>query len=90
MADSDNSRTLPSVTPEGGVHSGVVASLPTDRGLLALLAAPLHVGNDEFAFAISHEWRPARQRQIESRLGGQGLEAKRSSMIELPPHASEA
>jgi len=89
MTDSDNSRTLPPVTRGSNFHSLVAASLPTYPGLSTSLAALLDVGNNDLAFAISHEWRASRQRLIESRLRGQGLEARLFAMVGSQPHAPE-
>lgn len=90
MADSDNSRTLPSVTRGSNFHSFVAASLPTYPELAALLTAPLDVCNDDLAFTIWQEWLAARQHLIESCLRQQGLETKLVSMVGSPLHTPES
>ncbi|NTJ11759.1 hypothetical protein [Rhizobium lusitanum] len=89
MADSDNSRTLPTVTRGSNFHCLAEAYLPTNPELTCPFVAPLEVGNDDLALAIWSEWRAVRQRLIESCLRGQGLEARLSSMADSPLHTSE-
>ena len=87
MADSDNSRTLPTVT-QGDLHSLVVASFPTHPELAARLAAPLDI--DDLAFTIWRQWCAARHRLIESCLRQQGLEKRLFAMVGMPSDAPEA
>ncbi len=88
MADSDNSRTLPSVT-RGDLHSFVAASLPTNPGLAERLTTPSDIRNDDLAFTIWREWCAARQRLIESCLRQQGLERRMFATVGSPSQASE-
>ncbi|MGO6748061.1 hypothetical protein ACCS93_37595 [Rhizobium ruizarguesonis] len=67
MADSDNSRTLPTVTRGEQLpflRSGGVSQISE---LGARLSAPLDICNDHLPFAIWREWQATRQRLIESR-----------------------
>ena len=90
MADSDNSRTLPSVTRGSNFHSVVAASLPTYPELAVSLTAPLDVCNDDLAFTIWQEWFATWQQAVESVLRQQGLETKLFSMIGSPLEAPDA
>lgn len=90
MADSDNSRTLPPVTRGSNFHCFAEASLPTNPELTGPFIAPLEIGDDDLAFANWHGWSATRQRLIESRRRGQGLDARLFSMVDSPLHASEA
>ncbi|RUM19382.1 hypothetical protein EFQ99_31350 [Rhizobium vallis] len=89
MADSDNSRTLTTVT-QGDLHSFVVASFPTNPEVAARLTAPLDVRNDDRALTIWRQWCVARQRLIESCLRQQGLEKRLFAMVGRPSDAPEA
>jgi hypothetical protein len=90
MADSDNSRTLPPVTRESNFHSFAAASLPTNPELTGPFVPPLEVGNDDLVLAIWSESSAVRQRLIESRLRGQGLEAPLISMARSQLYESKA
>ncbi|RAX40291.1 hypothetical protein [Rhizobium tropici] len=89
MADSDNSRTLSTVT-HGDFHSFVAASFPTHPELAARLTGPLDIQNDDLAFAIWKQWCAARHRLIESCLRQQGLEQRLFEMVGTPSDAREA
>jgi hypothetical protein len=89
MADSDNSRTLPTVT-RGGFHSFVAASLPTYPELAALITASPDVCEDDPAFSTWREWCAARERLIESCRRQQRLETKLFSMVGSQRNAPEA
>ncbi|MDQ0559179.1 hypothetical protein QO004_000957 [Rhizobium mesoamericanum] len=89
MADSDNSRTLPTVT-QADLHSFVVASFPTHPEVAARLTAPLDTRNDDLAFTIWRQWCAARHRLIESCLWQQGLEERLFAMVGTPSGAPEA
>jgi hypothetical protein len=89
MADSDNSRTLPTVT-RGGFHSFVAASLPTYPELVASITASPHFCEDDPAFPIWREWCAARERLIDSCQQQQRLETKLFSIVGSPLKAPEA
>ncbi len=82
MADSDNSRTLPTVT-RGEFHSFVAASLPTSHAVARPL--PPDVCGDDPALAAWEQWCCARNRLSESSLRQQQLEtALLSDALRLP------
>ncbi len=89
MADSDNSRTLPSVT-RGDLHSFIAASLPTIPGFAERLTASSHIRNNDLAFTIWREWCTARQRLIELCLRQQGLERTLFATVGSSSQAFEA
>jgi hypothetical protein len=66
MADSDNSRTLSTVT-QGDLHSFVASSFPTHPGLADRLTGRFDIQNNDFAFVIWRQWCAARHQLIESR-----------------------
>lgn len=89
MADSDNSRTLPTVT-QGDLYSFVAASFPTHPGLAARLTASLDLQNDDLTLIIWRQWCAARHRLIESCLRQQGFEERLFAMLGTPSDAPEA
>jgi hypothetical protein len=73
MADSDNSRTLPTVTL-GDFHSFVAASLPTHQELTRTKQLPAD-NSDDPALTVWHQWCNAWQHLSESNLRQQRLES---------------
>lgn len=89
MADSDNSRTLSTVT-RGDFHSFVTASLPTYQGLTRTETLPLDVCDDDPAVTVWHQWCIAWQRLSESSMRQQRLETKLFSTADSRLTAREA
>ncbi|RVI88639.1 hypothetical protein CN190_11045, partial [Sinorhizobium meliloti] len=73
MADSDNSRTLSTVT-RADFHSFVAASLPTYQELTRAKQLSRDACDTDPALAVWHQWCAARQRLSESSLLRQRLE----------------
>ena len=86
MADSDNSRTLPTVT-RGEFHSFVVASLPTPHGESRPL---LPDRGDDPALAVWTQWCATWKRLCESVLRQQQLETALISYVRPCPHDQAA
>ncbi|MBP1886373.1 hypothetical protein [Sinorhizobium mexicanum] len=88
MADSDNSRTLSTVT-RGDFHSFVAASLPTYQELAATKNLPSDACNDDPALAVWHQWCDTWQCLSEASLRQQRLERALFPVV-LPPPLEEA
>ncbi|RVQ47779.1 hypothetical protein CN245_31575, partial [Sinorhizobium meliloti] len=88
MADSDNSRTLSTVT-RADFHSFVAASLPTYQELTRAKQLSWDAYDDDPALALWHQWCAARQRLSESSLLRQRLERSLFPAV-LPPPLEQA
>ncbi|APO76966.1 hypothetical protein AM571_PA00078 (plasmid) [Rhizobium etli 8C-3] len=88
MADSDNSRTLSTVT-RGDFHSFVAACLPTYQELATPKTLPFDACNDDPALAVWHQWCIAWQHLSESSLRQQRMERSLFSVV-LPPPLEQA
>ncbi len=88
MADSDNSRTLSTVT-RGDFHSLVAASLPTNQEPTRAKQLSSDACDEDPALAIWHQWCAAWQRLSESTLRQQRLEKSLFSVV-LPPPLEQA
>ncbi|MCG5485707.1 MAG: hypothetical protein KK482_18625 [Sinorhizobium meliloti] len=84
MADSDNSRTLSTVTL-GDFHSFVAASLPTHQELTRTKRRPPETCNDDPALAVWQQWCSAWQHLSESSLRQQQLERALFPAVLPPP-----
>ncbi|MBD9649996.1 hypothetical protein IB267_16695 [Ensifer sp. ENS09] len=84
MADSDNSRTLPTVT-RGDLHSLVAACLPTPQAHSAPENPLFEAGNQDEALAAWHLWRATWDRMSESTAQLQHLE---TSLFSADPSSS--
>ncbi|MDX0066266.1 hypothetical protein GOB13_25670 [Sinorhizobium meliloti] len=80
MADSDNSRTLSTVT-RADFHSFVAASLPTYQELTRAKQLSRDACDADPALAVWHQWCAARQRLSESSLLQQRLERSLFSAV---------
>ncbi|RVP80783.1 hypothetical protein CN072_27020 [Sinorhizobium meliloti] len=80
MADSDNSRTLSTVT-RADFHSFVAASLPTYQELTRAKQLSRDACDADAALAVWHQWCAARQRLSESSLLQQRLERSLFSAV---------
>lgn len=89
MADSDNSRTLSTVT-RGDFYSFVAASLPTSQELARATRLPPDACDADPALAVWHQWCAARQRLSESSLLQQRLERSLFSVVLPPPLEQQA
>ncbi|MDK1387993.1 hypothetical protein QN224_21490 [Sinorhizobium sp. 8-89] len=88
MADSDNSRTLSTVT-RGDFHSFVAASLPTYQELTRTKQLSWDGCDDDPALALWHQWCGAWQRLGELSLRQQRLERSLFPVV-LPPPLEQA
>jgi hypothetical protein len=88
MADSDNSRTLSTVT-RADFHSFVAASLPTYQGLTRARQLSRDACDADPALAVWHQWCAVRQRLSESSLLQQPLERSLFPAV-LPPPLEQA
>ncbi|PJR13059.1 hypothetical protein [Sinorhizobium meliloti] len=88
MADSDNSRTLSTVT-RGDILSFIAASLPTIADFATTKALPSDRCNDDPALAVWQQWCKAWQHLSESSLRQQQLERALFSAV-LPPPLEQA
>ncbi|MDW9428049.1 hypothetical protein GOA53_00895 [Sinorhizobium meliloti] len=88
MADSDNSRTLSTVT-RADFHSLVAASLPTYQELNRTKQLSWDAYDDDPALALWHQWCAAWQRLSESSFRQQRLERTLFSSV-LPPPLEQA
>ncbi|RVP50405.1 hypothetical protein CN071_34110 [Sinorhizobium meliloti] len=84
MADSDNSRTLFTVT-RGDFYSFVAASLPTSQELARATRLPSDACNDDPALVVWQPWCNAREHLSESSLLQQRLERSLFSAVLPPP-----
>lgn len=84
MADSDNSRTLSTVT-RADFHSFVAASLPTYQELTRAKQLSRDACDADPALAVWHQWCAARQRLSESSLLQQRLESSLFSAVLRAP-----
>ncbi|WP_026622464.1 hypothetical protein M728_005880 (plasmid) [Ensifer sp. WSM1721] len=84
MADSDNSRTLSTVT-RGDFHSFVAASLPTPPELAITKSRSSDPRGEDHALALWHQWCAAWQRLCESNLRQQQLERSLFPVCLPPP-----
>ncbi|RVK28847.1 hypothetical protein CN161_26380 [Sinorhizobium meliloti] len=84
MADSDNSRTLSTVT-RADFHSFVAASLPTYQELTRAKQLSRDACDADPALPVWHQWCAARQRLSESSLLQQRLERSLFSAVLPPP-----
>ncbi|AIM03442.1 hypothetical protein [Sinorhizobium meliloti] len=84
MADSDNSRTLSTVT-RADFHSFVAASLPTSQELTRAKQLSRDACDADPALAVWHQWCAARQRLSESSLRQQRHESSLFSAVLPPP-----
>ncbi|MDW9856959.1 hypothetical protein GOB46_31285, partial [Sinorhizobium meliloti] len=89
MADSDNSRTLSTVTRRD-FQSFVAASLPTYQGLNRAKQLSRDACDADPALAVWHQWCAARQRLSESSLLQQRLERSLFSVVLPPPLEQQA
>ncbi|MEY9536079.1 hypothetical protein [Sinorhizobium fredii] len=88
MADSDNSRTLSTVTRRE-FHSFVAASLPTYQELNGTKHLPSNACNDDPALAVWYQWCIAWDRLSESSSRQQQLETSLLS-VAMPPTPESA
>ncbi|RVE80209.1 hypothetical protein [Sinorhizobium meliloti] len=88
MADSDNSRTLSTVT-RADFHSFVAASLPTYQELTRAIQLSRDACDADPALAVWHQWCAAWQRLSESSLLQQRLERSLLPAV-LPPPLEQA
>ncbi len=88
MADSDNSRTLSTVTG-ADFHSFVAASLPTYQELTRAKQLSRGACDADPALAVWHQWCAAWQRLSESSFRQQRLESTLFSSV-LPPPLEQA
>ena len=84
MADSDNSRTLSTVT-RGDILSFIAASLPTIPDFATTKPLPSHAWNDDPALAVWQQWCKAWQHLSESSLRQQQLERALFPAVLPPP-----
>lgn len=84
MADSDNSRTLSTVT-RGDFYSFVAASLPTSQELARATRLPSDACNDDPALVVCKQWCNAREHLSESTLRQQRHESSLFSAVLPPP-----
>ncbi|WHS91314.1 hypothetical protein VPK21_002112 (plasmid) [Sinorhizobium kummerowiae] len=84
MADSDNSRTLSTVT-RADFHSFVAASLPTYQELTGTKQLSSEAGDDDPVLAVWHQWYAAWESLSESSLLQQRLERSLFSAVLPPP-----
>ncbi|RVO32129.1 hypothetical protein CN093_30465 [Sinorhizobium meliloti] len=80
MADSDNSRTLSTVT-RADFHSFVAASLPTSQELARATRLPPDACNDDPALVVWQQWCNAREHLSESTLRQQRHESSLFSAV---------
>ncbi|ATA96703.1 hypothetical protein [Sinorhizobium meliloti] len=88
MADSDNSRTLSTVT-RGDFYSFVAASLPTSQELARATRLPPDACNNDPALVVWQQWCNAREHLSESTLRQQRHESSLFSAV-LPPPLEQA
>ncbi|MQW12643.1 hypothetical protein [Sinorhizobium meliloti] len=88
MADSDNSRTLSTVT-RADFHSLVAASLPTYQELNRTKQLSWDAYDDDPALALWHQWCAAREHLSKSSFRQQRLERTLFSSV-LPPPLEQA
>ncbi|MDW9483643.1 hypothetical protein GOB57_34075 [Sinorhizobium meliloti] len=84
MADSDNSRTLSTVT-RGDFYSFVAASLPTSQEFARATRLPSDACNDDPALVVWQQWCNAREHLSESTLRQQRHESSLFSVVLPPP-----
>ncbi|MDE3787222.1 hypothetical protein I7G00_24960 [Sinorhizobium meliloti] len=84
MADSDNSRTLSTVT-RADFHSFVAASLPTSQEFARATRLPSDACNDDPALVVWQQWCNAREHLSESTLRQQRHESSLFSAVLPPP-----
>ncbi len=84
MADSDNSRTLSTVT-RGDFYSFVAASLPTSQELARATRLPPDACNDDPALVVWQQWCNAREHLSEPTLRQQRPESSLFSVVLPPP-----
>ncbi|RVM27435.1 hypothetical protein [Sinorhizobium meliloti] len=84
MADSDNSRTLSTVT-RGDFYSFAAASLPTSQELARATRLPSDACNDDPALVVCKQWCNAREHLSESTLRQQRHESSLFSAVLPPP-----
>ncbi|MDX0340449.1 hypothetical protein GOC57_30690, partial [Sinorhizobium meliloti] len=84
MADSDNSRTLSTVT-RADFHSLVAASLPTYQELNRTKQLSWDAYDDDPALALWHQWCAAREHLSKSSFRQQRLERTLFSSVLPPP-----
>ncbi|MDW9813354.1 hypothetical protein CN227_31945 [Sinorhizobium meliloti] len=80
MADSDNSRTLSTVT-RGDFYSFAAASLPTSQELARATRLPSDACNDDPALVVWQQWCNAREHLSESTLRQQRHESSLFSVV---------
>ncbi|MGH0253226.1 hypothetical protein NKY40_27310 [Sinorhizobium meliloti] len=80
MADSDNSRTLSTVT-RADFHSFVAASLPTSQEFARATRLPSDACNDDPALVVCKQWCNAREHLSESSLRQQRHESSLFSAV---------
>ncbi|MDW9439588.1 hypothetical protein NKY71_29605 [Sinorhizobium meliloti] len=84
MADSDNSRTLSTVT-RADFHSFVAASLPTYQELTRAKQLSRDACNDDPALVVCQQWCNAREHLSEPTLRQQRPESSLFSVVLPPP-----
>ncbi|MDX0290654.1 hypothetical protein GOC63_30710 [Sinorhizobium meliloti] len=84
MADSDNSRTLSTVT-RGDFYSFAAASLPTSQELARATRLPSDACNDDPALVVCQQWCNAREHLSEPTLRQQRPESSLFSVVLPPP-----
>jgi len=84
MADSDNSRTVSTLT-RGDFQSFVAATLPTYQELARATRLPSDACNDDPALVVCKQWCNAREHLSESTLRQQRHESSLFSAVLPPP-----